>query len=107
MSVLPASESMPERDAFSWDQMLDTGLLWLVNRVVLHPRGLALAFDYGHGEAQPRGWSLVAAEPGEPFTFGLPDGYEAERFQAIEALFAQTRRDGRAPLLTTERKTDA
>ncbi len=61
MSALPESHPAPERDAYSFGQMTETGLLWLVNRVVFHPRGFALALDYGDGEDEPRGWSIVAA----------------------------------------------
>jgi hypothetical protein len=70
-------------------ELIDSGLLWLVNATVFHPRGLALALhfdgleDPSSDNADIVGWSLVAAEPGEPFTF--PDSPEVhERFRRAE-----------------------
>lgn len=40
------------------EDLRDSGVLWMINRVVFHPRGLALALhfdDYGY----VRGWSLM------------------------------------------------
>lgn len=48
-----------QRDAFSFDQLRETGVLFMVNRVLLHPRGYALALEYGEGEKEPRGWNIV------------------------------------------------
>ncbi|MFI2434717.1 hypothetical protein [Streptomyces sp. NPDC018693] len=55
----------------------DTGLLWLINRIAFHPRGLALALHLDeHGQAY--GWSLVTNTDGEPWQFDPAtdnDGY--------------------------------
>lgn len=55
----------PDSGARSFTQLRESGLLWLINRVVFHPRGLALALHLDeHGNAY--GWSLTAcAEPTE------------------------------------------
>ncbi len=99
MSALPESHPAPERDAYTLGQMAETGLLWLVNRVVFHPRGFALALDYGDGEDEPRGWSIVAAEDGL-FSFGLPDQMEHDRKAAIERLLAEALEFGYSPRRT-------
>jgi hypothetical protein len=72
---------------FPVSELSDKGLLWLINRVVFHPRGFALA--------------LVREEDGSADYFQLQgDGTElhwfapsdeAERFQAVEATFAAAR----------------
>lgn len=45
-----------------WNDLRESGLLWLINRVVLHPRGYALAIHY-EGDADDLGaalgWSLM------------------------------------------------
>ncbi|MFM9590762.1 hypothetical protein ACKI16_29670 [Streptomyces scabiei] len=55
----------PDSGARSLTQLRESGLLWLINRLVFHPRGLALALHLDeHGQAY--GWSLTAcAEPTE------------------------------------------
>jgi hypothetical protein len=57
-------------------ELSDSGLLWLINRVAFHPRGVALALhEEGRGVL---GWSLIAAAEGEPFSFPEPvdnDGF--------------------------------
>ena len=41
-----------------WAELRDTGLLWLINATVFHPRGYALAIHYdGNGDAS--GWSIL------------------------------------------------
>ncbi len=83
----------------SFDELRATGVLWLINRAVLHPRGYALALDYLRGGKdqgeQPTGWSIHAAAEGETFTFELEPGFDDERFRALEALLedARKRRD--------------
>lgn len=38
-----AEPATPPADALPWDDLRESGLLWLINRVVFHPRGWALA----------------------------------------------------------------
>lgn len=47
-----------------------TGLLWLINRVVFHPRGFALAFD-----PKTRVFTLLG-NGRESWHFELPEGNE-------------------------------
>jgi hypothetical protein len=64
----------PEEDRHStarpFSELRDSGLLWLINRVVFHPRGFALALTMHEGE--PIGWNL------------LGDGSEIWRFEGEE-----------------------
>lgn len=62
----------------------ESGLLWLINRVVFHPRGLALALHETGGEA--RGWELQAAAEGEPFVF--PEAVDNTGYRRAEATLA-------------------
>lgn len=66
----------------------DSGLLWLINRTALHPRGLALALHLDeHGQAY--GWSLVTNAEGEPWQFDPAtdnDGYQRAEATIAKAL---------------------
>jgi len=56
----------------AFDELRSTGLLWLINTSVLHPRGFALALVYKTnetGEREPIGWKLVG-DGTEAWTFG-------------------------------------
>lgn len=49
-------------------ELRDTGLLWLINRVALHPRGLSLALHVS-GSGDVLGWSLLRNDDNEPWSF--------------------------------------
>lgn len=68
-----------------WDEMRDSGLLWLINRVVFHPRGYALAFVMQDGE--PIGWKLNG-DGSEVWEF---DGDEDDLFARAEQTLADHR----------------
>jgi len=60
-----------------WSELRTTGLLWLINTTVLHPRGFALAMSYPEGttreqkdsgEVESDGWLLVG-DGSEPWVF--------------------------------------
>jgi hypothetical protein len=75
----------------------ESGLLWLLNRAVLHPRGFALALHYDNGiDEEPTGWSLEFAGVGEPWAFD--HGIEPELFQKVEALLKRTAIYGSSPI---------
>jgi len=42
-------------------ELRDSGLLWLINRVVFHPRGYALALHVNSGTGEITGWELLGA----------------------------------------------
>lgn len=79
--LLPRSVAFPPPDYQPLLELSDSGLLWLINRVVFHPRGIALALHEEGGEAV--GWSLVTATEGEPFTF--PESVDNDGFRRAEA----------------------
>jgi alkylhydroperoxidase family enzyme len=49
------------------EDLRETGLLWLINRVVFHPRGRALALHVDE-EGRAVGWSLVG-DGSEPWQY--------------------------------------
>lgn len=65
----------------------DTGLLWLINAAVFHPRGFALALITDDAGAIV-GWDLLG-DGSEPWRF---DQNVDHRFTAAEALLARRRR---------------
>jgi hypothetical protein len=69
---------------------MDTGLLWLINASVLHPRGFALAIHVEDGVAT--GWSLMG-DGEEPWRFAVeewPDDVPTvdDRFAAVKELLS-------------------
>lgn len=69
-----------------FEDLRSTGLLWLINRVVFHPRGFALALHREDGEIV--GWSLM----GDGTEVWVFDGDEEQHFSDVEALFAESRK---------------
>lgn len=57
-------EDEPDAELFDWEAFRSNGLLWALNRHVLHPRGLALAWFYPEGETTPTGWQIIRADDG-------------------------------------------
>ncbi len=70
------------QQARSFRELRETGLLWLINRVVLHPRGFALALHFDD-DGNATGWSLVG-DGSEPWAF--PHELEDELFQKVSEL---------------------
>jgi hypothetical protein len=91
------SEELPElpegtRYVREWSDLRTSGLLWLINRVVFHPRGFALGLVVAE-DGQPVGWDLLG-DGSEPWRF--EDG-EAAHLAAAEQTFAAERRDRSEP----------
>jgi hypothetical protein len=66
-----------QTNARPWDELSASGLLWLINASVFHPRGYALALHRNTMTNEIEGWSLVG-DGSEPWSFsdeGLPAGY--------------------------------
>lgn len=78
---------MANEEIRTFEEWRDTGLLWLINRTVFHPRGFALALVYADGVAV--GWSLLG-DGSEAWMYG-DEQAETEKFRAVEATFAQLR----------------
>lgn len=83
MHVNTATERTPgEAEIRTWDDLRDSGMLWLINRQVFHPRGFALALVQVDG--QIIGWRLLGHGQ-EPCAFA---GSEDEWFAAAQATLA-------------------
>ncbi|WP_371579464.1 hypothetical protein [Streptomyces sp. NBC_01314] len=70
----------------------ESGLLWLINRIAFHPRGLALALNQEEG-GDITGWQLLAAEEGEPFSFTNRDDETGYRRAEATLRAALTRKE--------------
>lgn len=68
-------------DALGWEELQSSGLLWLFNTSVLHPRGYALSIVRLGG--QMVGWRLLG-DGSEPWTFA--DGDTDLEFAAVGRL---------------------
>ncbi|MHC3474663.1 hypothetical protein ACYF6T_39040 [Streptomyces sp. 7R007] len=76
-----------------WMELKESGLLWLINRTVFHPRGLALGVAYTD-DGEVIGWTLLG-DGSEPIHFSPED--EPEFFaQARATLAAACKEGGRA-----------
>ena len=71
------------------DSFRSSGLLWLINVTVFHPRGFALAIEYENGK--PTGMSLLG-DGKEPWCFSESerDGTQ-DSFDVVNALFVSLR----------------
>lgn len=65
-----------------------SGLLWLINRQVFHPRGYALALVINEADESASGWRLIG-DGGEVWWFD-PD-VDLEMFAAAEATLSAAR----------------
>lgn len=65
----------------SWNNFRTSGLLWLVNRVVFHPRGRALALVFNEG-GEALGWRLLG--DGKE-VWGFDHDEEKSLFRAAES----------------------
>lgn len=70
-------------DPRPFSELRDTGLLWLINTSVFHPRGFALAMHFDD-QGAATGWSLLG-DGTEPWTFQLQDAEADRLFRAVEA----------------------
>lgn len=76
---------MPDGEIRDIEELRDSGLLWLINRVALHPRGYALAFHYDD-DGDFIGWSLMG-DGTEPWAFDHEMELEGRFMQRVEQLF--------------------
>lgn len=76
----------PDTEPRPFADLRSSGLLWLINRVAFHPRGLALALHYTDTDTdtgEPHGWSLLTNDEGEPWQFDPTTDYHG--YQRAEA----------------------
>lgn len=75
----------PAEEARSFDELRGTGLLWLINRVVMHPRGYALAIHHDE-DGRAIGWTLLGDDT-EPWSFSpAEDEREKALFDKLKEL---------------------
>ena len=82
------SESKPDamsRPLLQLGDLKSSGLLWLINTSVLHPRGFALGLVYDASGENCIGWKLLG-DGSEQWQFG--DDCKAE-FDAVTAFLAE------------------
>jgi hypothetical protein len=65
-----------------FDELRESGLLWLINRTVFHPRGFALGLVHGT-DGKAIGWTLLG-DGKEPWRYASEQS-EDRRFAAAEA----------------------
>lgn len=70
-----------------FEDLSPTGLLWLINRTVFHPRGLALALHRGD-DGKIVGWT-VDGHGGEVWSFAPDD--DDEGFERADRFLRQVR----------------
>jgi hypothetical protein len=79
------SEPLDQRP---WNDLATTGLLWLINTSILHPRGYALAI-HTDNDGNATGWSILG-DGTERWAFAeqWPEGHRSpdDAFQAIKHL---------------------
>lgn len=75
-----AAEDLAE--ALPLSALHDTGVLWLINRVVFHPRGFALAIDVNRETGEVTGWTLLG-DGTEPWRFA--EDRDNVQYAAVEA----------------------
>lgn len=77
-----------------WRELSESGLLWLINAVVFHPRGFALALSMNTRTGEVTGWDVLG-DGTQPWSYADPVD---DRFAAAEDTLASYRRvrpDGR------------
>lgn len=88
------ARDLPARDEHTLAHLADSGLLWWINRSLLHPSGYALAVAYNPDGTDIVGWSLHYA--GDPISYA-DDIDEAAKLAAVEQLFATARQHRVSP----------
>lgn len=74
--------ALPLPPARPFAELRDSGLLWLINRVVFHPRRVAMAL-HADETGGMYGWSLLPSPDGGPWTY--PEDVEPDYLRAAEA----------------------
>ncbi|MFI6332932.1 hypothetical protein ACIBBG_32075 [Micromonospora chersina] len=89
-------------DVRTWEDLRASGLLWLINRQVFHPRGYALGVVYLEGKVA--GWQILG-DGRKPWRY-TDDTDEAALLAAAQATLterSETARDDRASEVATLR----
>jgi hypothetical protein len=99
MDTAPTDGQRRAADARPLYELRTSGLLWLINAAVFHPRGFALAiYTDGPEETDVLGWGLVGAGS-QPWVFSTETDEERasidDAFERAEAFLAEARSAGR------------
>jgi hypothetical protein len=70
----PRPDTRQNTRTFDFDELRDSGILWLINTSVFHPRGMALALDYD-SDGHCQGWLLF--KDNEAWVFPDEDANES------------------------------
>jgi len=79
---------MAELTSRSFKEFRDSGLLWLVNKTVFHPRGFALCLFVDQETGEVSGWDLIG-DGEESWTFSDTMD-EDEHFRNVKRLLEET-----------------
>ncbi|MDQ0961967.1 hypothetical protein QFZ66_005845 [Streptomyces sp. B4I13] len=83
---MTSQPAQPDADGYRpLAELRHAGLLWLLNRTALHPRGLALAFCVDD-QGNTQGWTLQRSPDGEPWAFD--PAVDADGYRRAEATLA-------------------
>lgn len=81
----PAPPGWSRRPGRPFSELGSTGMLWLINRTALHPRGYAMALHIDI-EGGATGWS-IQGDGSEPWAYAESmESAEKERFEALKRL---------------------
>jgi hypothetical protein len=88
MTHIISGSRMSESQGRPLSELRDSGLLWLINRVVFHPRGFGLALHVDRDTKQVVGWSLQG-DGIRPLGYDVAT--EDDRFAAAEQTISESR----------------
>lgn len=83
-----SDEAQADQRGRPLEELRDSGLLWLINRVVFHPRGVALALELDDRQ-RVVGWNLIG-DGSAPWSF--PSEVDDELFAKAETTLREVRR---------------
>jgi hypothetical protein len=76
---------MIETESLPLEALMDHGILWYINRVAFHPRGLMLALEVDDVSGEVVGFRVIKSDAGT-FVFSVQE--DDEKFAAFNNLLA-------------------
>lgn len=89
---------MTDQPVRDFDELRTSGLLWAINRVLLHPRGFALSLSY-NPQGELEGW-VLKGDGTETWSF--PEKIDTDRFKDFEKLLRPSNLDVADPALEAD-----
>lgn len=93
----------PPRRTRTLEELRTSGLLWLINTSVFHPRGVSLALDYST-DGESLGWS-IQGDGSEPWVFEDGPELKAKFEQAQATITKMSVPPGTVPSTTPNEET--